>query len=144
MGLGAILVLIAAVTGYSGGAQPCVYKIHFYADGLIAFGGPNRGTWLYDEVRKLSVHVIHPGRRLSPMALVHFVILLGGCVLMMFRNGQGVTTSYDYLFGGGQVMVTLRDTAGQDFHILRYSKLKQLGAVVSHSIGEASVSSQAA
>ncbi|MEZ6043258.1 MAG: hypothetical protein R3C20_22405 [Planctomycetaceae bacterium] len=61
---------------------------------------------------------------------MHLKIVLVGRPLLVFRNGQRESSSFDDLFGGGDVRIQLRD-AVETVHVIRYARLKALATTIS-------------
>ena len=105
VGVGLAMLLFGGLMIYSGYAKTIADRVEFFENGLRVVGGVCDGAWRFEQLTSLKIVIIKPGPWLS------FEGIKAWCMLpwaIEIRTVQGVAvTTDDYLFGGGEVSLSV-------------------------------------
>ena len=134
VGVGAMLFMFGGLMIYSARSKSITHRVDFFEKGVKICGGPNNGSWLFEDLEQFAVTVIRPGPRLSLKAGYCCLMILCHTVIIWQVDGVSVS-SHDFLSGGGGIRLSVEGQTIVHAGGLKVAKLEAIGKAASAALG---------
>ena len=106
VGVGLAMLLFGGLMINSGYTKSIADRVEFFGNGLRVVGGVCDGAWRFEQLKTLKIVIIKPGPWLSVEGFKAWCTLALRAIEIRTVQGVVVTTD-DYLFGGGEVCLSV-------------------------------------
>ena len=134
VGVGAMLCMFGGLMIHSARSKSITHRVDFFENGVKVCGGPNHGSWLFQDLEQFAVTIILAGPWLSLKAADFCLMSL--CHIVVIWNVDGVVvSSHDFLWGGGGVRLSADGQMVVNAGGMKVAKLEAIAEAANSALG---------